>query len=192
MYLLTYSLLHIAHAGLAEERVYFWSEVPGSQCSVPYISVNIRRLLFLWHTQRGSGPITANDCVTGRWASCSGHAYLYCWIIFRAYVRLSSTSTYCPFSTPVVLGRRVTHRWLFSSLILTTHSLEISSGLLEFQGRSIKYFFFFLLLKACYQLRVRLMFNIPGFQRYLIYSTLFPPTSNHFFSSSDLLCNTFN
>lgn len=46
--------------------------------------------------------------------------FVFLLFFFRAKDRLSSTSTYCPLSTCVVLGGRVTHRWLFSSFMLTS------------------------------------------------------------------------
>lgn len=116
--LITFSLLHIAERDLAKEKVFSRWRTSCRQRSMLHVSINIRRLLLPWHAQK-TGKMT----VSQEGGPPAAFMFIYTvefGVFFRAKDRLSSTSTYCPLSTCMVLGGRVTHRWLFSSFMLTS------------------------------------------------------------------------
>lgn len=96
-------LFTAAHADGPEEKGHFQNKVPRSQCSLPWMQVEISgnyTRTKIQRTHRGS------RLCHRKVGFCIGHDYLYNWIIFRAPPCLSSTSIYCPLSNCAVLGQR--------------------------------------------------------------------------------------
>ncbi len=133
------------HTGVAKERIYFWSEVPGSQCSVPPVRINISRLISLPLTHTKMQWTRGEKWLCHRKVgSSSGRVYFYCWIIFRAHLRVSSASTYCPctLTAAAVLGRRESSLAI-SLFAFNNLTLWRLAELLKFLDRTIKYFLFY-------------------------------------------------